>query len=211
MKRITVLLTLLIGSSLPAAAQPRPTFYAHIGTSVPTFSTSFKDFYQSGLLFGAGVGFALSSRAEVTLAGQFSRNKLDQNRLLDEFETFEVTDVSFDGGDYSWLGLTADLKYKIYRKSRVGPYALLGLGLFNSATDELTIIQPDGTSVRTESDEIVFGLNGGIGIYIPIAPSLRLVVEPRYTLLLTNDRLLFTTDQTRHFLQVRAGVALRPF
>ena len=211
MKSTPVLLVLLIGSGLSANAQPRPTFYAHTGISVPTFSSSFKDFYQTGLLFGVGLGLPLSPRTEVTLSSQFSRNTLDQNRLIGEFASFEVTDVTFDGGAYSWFGLTADLKYNIYRKSRVGPYALIGLGLFNSATDELVVIQPDGTSTRPESDEIVLGLNGGIGFYISVTPSLRLVVEPRYTLLLTNDQLLFTTDQTRHFLQVRAGVALRPF
>ena len=211
MKRFTVLLTLLIGMAISAQAQPRPTFYAHTGISVPTFSSSFKDFYQSGLLFGGGVGLTLSQRTEVTLSGQFSRNKLDQNRLLDEFATFDVTDIAVDGGRYTWFGLAADFKYNIYRRSRGGPYGLIGVGLFNSSADDLVIIEPEGPTTRLGTDEVVFGLNGGIGFYIPVSPALRLVVEPRYTLLLTNDQLLFTTDQTRHFLQVRAGVALRPF
>lgn len=210
MKRITFLLALLIGA-ISAHAQPRPTLYAHAGLSVPTFSSSFKDFYQTGVQFGAGIGLTLSQRTEVTLSGQFSRNELDRQRLLDEFATFEVTDITFDGGRYTWFGLTADLKYSIYRRSRVGPYALLGVGLFNSSADDLTLIEPGETSTRLGSEEVVLGLNGGIGFYIPVSPALRLVIEPRYSLLLTNDQLLFTTDQTRHFLQVRAGVALQPF
>ena len=211
MKRSLFLLVLLIGWATSANAQPRPTVYAHAGLSVPTFSSSFKDFYQTGVQFGAGVGLTLSQRTEVTLSGQFSRNELDRQRLLDEFATFEVTDITVDGGRYTWFGLTADLKYSIYRRSRVGPYALFGVGLFNSSASDLTLIEPDETSTRLGSEEVVLGLNGGIGFYVPVSPALRLVVEPRYSLLLTNDQLLFTTDQTRHFLQVRAGIALRPF
>ena len=153
----------------------------------------------------------LPAITEATVSAHFSRATLDQDALLNEFQEFEVTDIAFDGGDYAWFGLSADLKYAIYADSRIGPYALIGVGLFNSSVDDLTVSEPSGTSTRPGGDEIILGLNGGIGFYVPLAPSLRLVLEPRYTLLLTDDRLLFSTDQTRHFLQIRLGIALQPF
>ena len=211
MKKAAFLLVLLIGPALSVYAQPRLTLYAHTGLSLPTFPASLTDFYQTGLHLSAGAGLSLARRTEVVVSAHFSRSRLNHNALLNELEVFDVVEVALDGGDYAWFGLTADLKYDIYAQSRIGPYALIGVGVFNSSIDDLVIVEPSGTATRPGSDEIILGLNGGIGFYVPVAPSLRLVLEPRYTLLLTNDQLLFGTDQTRHFLQIRAGIALGPF
>ena len=209
MRTILVVLTLLLGLTNAAHAQRRITVYAHTGLSAPTFPTAFKDFYKTGIPLSIGIGLPLSRRTAFRLSGHFSRHRLDKAGLKEEFEEFEVPDVAFDGGTYSWFGLTADLTYAIYARSRVGPYALFGLGLFNSSADDLTVIEPEGTSTRAGRDERVLGINGGLGFYIPVSPALRIVIEPRYTVLLTNDQLLFTTDESRHFLQLRAGIALK--
>ena len=174
MKKAAFLLVMLIGLGTTAQAQLRPTLYAHAGLSVPTFPSSFKDFYQTGVHFGVGVGLPVSRRTEVTLSAQFSRYRLDEDALRAEFEEFDVFDVAFDGGAYAWFGLSANLKYKIYAQSRFGPYALFGLGLYNSAADDLVIIESGDSSTRAGNDEIIAGLNGGIGFYVPVSPALRL-------------------------------------
>lgn len=208
MKALLIVFAFVLGGTASVGAQPRLSGYASTGLSVPTFPAAFGDFYRAGPHLGAGLGLRLRRRGEATLGVQFSRYTLDEEALRDEFDLRD--DFILDGGVFRSLGLTADLRYDIYPSGEARPYALLGLGVFHSRVEDLLVDDGQAANEREGNEEVIGGLIAGVGLRVPIGQGFVVFAEPRYTLLLARNRLLFSPGRSRHFLDLQVGVGYRP-
>lgn len=208
MKSFLLVVAVMLGLAVSAHAQPRLSAYATGGVSVPTFPAAFGDFYRSGVHLGGGVGLRLWRRSEATIAVQYSRYTLDEDALRNEFDLRDS--FTFDGGVFRSLGLTADLRYDIYPSGQARPYALFGVGLYDSRVENLTVDDGTASAEREGNEEIVAGLMAGVGVRVPVGSGFIVFAAPRYTLLLAQNRLLFAQGRSRHFLDLQIGVGFRP-
>lgn len=174
------LLFMALFAASPAAAQQ---LYVHGGVGFPS-SSSFSESYKTGFNAGIGVGIPVANQLEGVLMGRYDRFGLD---LGD----------SFDGGAFSTLSATANLKLNGPMMSRRAmPYAFGGGGIFRSAIGDL---ESDGQTAESDS-EVDFGLQFGAGLSIALAPRTSLLVEPNYVIILNEG------ENTQYF-PVRLGVS----
>lgn len=182
MKRTVLFLGTLLAFfvALPATAQ---TLYVHGGADFPS-SSAFNNAYKTGFNVGIGGGLAITENVEGVLMGRYNRFGLDLSNT--------------DGGEFSTLSATANLKLNGPMMSRrVMPYAFGGGGIFRSTVDDL-----ESSGFTTESDsEVDFGLQFGAGLSVGMTPRTSLLVEPNYVVVLNEG------ENTQYF-PVRLGVSL---
>lgn len=168
----------------PAAAQE---IYVHGGADFPS-SSAFNEAYNTGFNAGLGVGIPLTNRLEAVLMGRYDRFGLDT-----------PSEIDIDGGTFSSLSATANLKLNgPVVSSRFMPYGFAGTGLFRTDISDIT----EG-SLSTEGDsEVDLGLQFGAGLSVRMSPRANLLVEPNYVL-------VFNEGENTSFFPVRLGASFR--
>lgn len=181
MKRILFFLGVLAAFALGASPAMAQMLYVHGGAGFPS-SSNFSDAYNTGFNLGVGAGLPITPQFEGVVMGRYDRFGLD-------------APSGIDGGAFSSLSATANLKYNVgTTMARVMPYGYGGVGLFRLATSDID----SGPATIDGDSEVNFGLQFGAGLSYKVSPRTNLLIEPNYVL-------VFNEGENTTFFPVRIG------
>lgn len=133
----------------------------HIGYSFPVTST-FDDFWKASLHLSGSLRHAASDHVLLGLEVGFESHDFDFDQLNAEHPAFQ-----FSGGNLELLPITFEGDYLFCPDARVRPLVNLGIGAYFVFTDLVQATGPVSGSFNTYSDETLFGMHAGAGLFIP--------------------------------------------
>ncbi len=218
------LMVFLLACALPlaSAAQPRESALgvaAFGGVSFALSPSSFVDVHTAAFPFGAELYYQVSPR--FTLGArvawmQYGVGEEEMKTLALKYINLgpgqlsggHFTSFSGEGGEFSQLVVTANLRYLVTPPEfSTGISLLFGAGLYSGSTSDFhatySYVAPNMSasgevSTTVKGSDPHFGVNGGAGITYWMTDYVGLLVEGRYHMLLT-------TDEGTSFFSLAAG------
>lgn len=119
---------------------------------------------------GQGFGIALRFQSHLTLSFEWKYAKLK----------VDSEEGGLMNGEISYTPLVLNIAFHPVPEARISPYAFLGGGFYLIQLRPGARLTPEEVDIKTQKVKDGFGLNGGIGAAVRIAPRLLLYVEGLY-------------------------------
>lgn len=199
---LTVVVSLIIGSALPASAQ----VFVSAGAGFPMGPERISDVYDPS--FGASAGIVLENTAfpyaRLRPQGSYQRFVIEDSFLLDIEEAIEDSlpvDVTVSGAERGIIFAGADLQLRI-PYAAFTPYVAPAAGVAFIATSAIEVEAPTtGASYEVEDDATGFALGIGAGLAGRFGDRLELFAEGHYML-------AFIEGENERWFPIRFGLAL---
>jgi len=200
---IFILLAFL--SSLAYTQVKKAEIFINGGISLPLTPTEFKDYWSLGYNFGGGANYIITPNIGVGASVGYSSMAFNEEGFLTDFGFGGIpgVEITVNGADVSILMATANFKYSFVPRGAVSPYVLVGVGLFNISAEDITVTVDYLGETYTETEpgpsESAFGLQGGVGVDIPVSPTVSIFLEVDYGM-------GFTEGESTGYLPVKGGI-----
>ncbi len=210
MKKMLVVIFLCLSVGGQASAEVGFGAGAHVGFAFSSFPAPAKDFYGSGILFGAHGDLNIIKYVTVRLNLDYVTFSSDKDKIgagIAANNGVAASDIVFSGLNTSDFSVYVNGLGKIpIEGSQVTPYGLVGFGLnFLSASDGTTTYQ--GTpqpqiTIKGESST-KFGLNFGAGSEFTLSKAMKLLLEFKYNI-------IFTSGSSTSYFPIVVGATFTP-
>jgi len=181
---------LLVGSLavLPAAAQNGITIEPLAGLSIPTDS-DFGDFFNTGMVLGARVGYQVADNVDVTVGATYNRFKSDDFSVGSA--AAKSSGIQGVSGSVTWsiLAPRAGVRYTIPTQGTVGFHLQADVGLARQK-------EKFGSFESESESDLLFGVGGAICYHF--TPTAAVTVGPMFNYI--------NAEETYHFLDVFVSV-----
>jgi hypothetical protein len=205
------------------AAESKPIFYLHTGTTFPAAPAFLKDAYTQGFNVGAIAGLRLKRSLEVQAAFQYNNCAFEYSGFrgtVPEIQAYRQNhdqadpDLSIEGNAANVWNVFANAKLIVPRKeeSRMESYVVLGVGLFGlhkgaitvyDFTDGSELFGSDGKRVFPASTETVPAAQFALGLDVLLDEHTNLFIE-------IGPMAGFTKAKTTVIFPLKFGVSIRP-
>lgn len=155
------------------------------GTAIPM--SDFKDVAKLGFMGGVGVGYMVTEAVCVGVDGSYIKN--DQSDSLKTKLAPVTRKFSMIQG-----GAHAKYMFPMSGDSKISPYAVVGLGVYNFKP------KSEGTSAPADTSETKVGGRGGLGVIYKANEKVSVGVEGTFHLI--------NTDAVKKFIGVQAVVSV---
>lgn len=183
------------------------------GLSLPQGPDEFKDYFKSGIGFGAEVKYNLNEKT--SLVGSFASIpfKFNEDKMAEDIAEWvgDEIEVNIEGGGFKVNAIQADLLYYLSQpEASTGLYITGGGGYYMSKTqnpdkveitylgETIDITEEFEGEEETEND---LGVNFGAGLELAMGTSINLFVEGKY-------HIVFTEDESTKFITLMGGLRL---
>lgn len=181
---------------VPALSTAQMNLGVQIGTAVPVGPDHFSKYWSPGYNLGGGLGFPINDAFEIVVnAGLtgfiFNHTEWEddyvvwrQKQLDEEGEGEKATRPIVSGGNRIILDAGVLTKYKVQLNGMVKPYAVVGGGVINMATDDLLLFGsgPDFIIETVPYYEV------GIGSEFEMSKDFALFLNATYKHAFTDDK-----------------------
>lgn len=194
-------LALILFTTAPVDAQqradgerPNVTFQLGGGATVPLSPSELTDVADTGFNLTGAAGISVTQELEVVLSVTY-------NELAADFDPDGTLPPDADvDSDFTILSGEVNLKYNLPLEASFTPYLTAGGGIYNREAT-LSVSVPGVGEVSESESETDVGINIGAGLAFPLANNVGFFVEPRYTV-------VFTEEDNAQYLPIRAGITV---
>ena len=133
------------------------------GLSIPLAPPKLNNYWNQGVSFGGGIGFAFNHRLELGLEYGRSELAINQDSILIKKE-LDGTGFELDGGEVSINNFMAFLKFNVWPVDRsISPYIMLGGGMFQFSPNAVRIVGEEEPLLNEEDEDIFFEESENVG------------------------------------------------
>ena len=194
MNRMAMVLTLILIPVVAFSETPLK-FGAgpQVGLSFSSFPDVVKDYYGSGIGFGAHGDMEIMKYIAVRLNLDYHMFGFNSDKFaqqLAQANNVNAGDIKVDGGSAKIFGITLNGLGKIPTASPVTPYGLFGFGIHANSISDLSVSyrgQPQPQLTRKFEGETKFGINFGAGAEFKVSKLVTLFFDIKYVIIFTSD------------------------
>jgi hypothetical protein len=202
----------------------RFTIFLDAGIAVPTQPGPWRDSWDTGFPFAAGVGLAVFGWLDVNFVASYASfgvNELEAKRQIGFMGVSEI-----QGGSITTIRYLGTARFIAVPSHRFNPYAAVGVGYFNTSAEDLTITGHEPNNPQemswTNTMESVSGLSINFGFGGQYALNERWSAFTQFiwtinqngdfapsNLLLDEDETAYSGQGSQHIATISVGLMIR--